>query len=91
MIEHPVPQALHICPGCDDLTAGATYCEACRRLSAFYERTGQTMARCDADEEAGLPPAPTWRELTWLAWVLGLEAWAAAMTLAVRYLWQHWK
>ena len=37
MIEQAIPEALHLCPGCDDLASGDLYCDGCTAVAKFYD------------------------------------------------------
>jgi len=86
-----IPDALHICPGCEDVTEGELYCDACRCAAAFYDTCMAACETAPTDDDGPIAKPPTWVQLTWMGCGLLCGAWAAAMTLAVRYIWQHLK
>ncbi len=97
-----IPDALHLCPGCEDVAAGELYCERCVHLRQYYDnlltRTGYRKPGelgvsgelAEVCEEAGTRVR---RRATVRGILLGLfwETWALLMFLALRYIWMNGK
>lgn len=92
-IEAAIPEALHLCPTCDELASGELYCDACRRAAEFYDTlfvatgyraSGETQAIEDGEPDPG-------GMIRGAMFALALEAWAVAMGIGVHYIWHHWK
>lgn len=48
-----VPDAVHICPGCEELTSGDVYCERCGRAASAPRMRLRGMATAFVLEIAG--------------------------------------
>lgn len=95
-----IPDALHLCPGCEGVACGELYCERCVGLQRYfdnlwtqtgYRKRGETAV--GADEHGEEHVARTRRRATARGILLGVfwESWALAMGFAVHYIWLNWK
>ena len=76
-----IPQALHICPGCEnDVACVELFCRACRENHARDAAAGAEQARS--------VDVARW---TTVAVTLGMSLWGVAMVRAARWIAQHWK
>jgi hypothetical protein len=94
-IETVVPDALHLCPGCESVAAGELYCETCRHVAEFYDKlltkTGyRAVGETQAIEDEG-PAADCCGLIRGVVFGFLMEAWALAMGFGVHYIWTHWK
>ncbi len=95
-VDATIPEALHLCPGCENVASGALYCEDCQHAQAFYDNLltktgyrapGETSPCLDLDDA----PAECSGLMRGMVFALLIEGWAVAMGFAVHFIWHHWK
>ena len=95
MSEQIIPEALHICPGCDEIASGPAYCKTCSSAAAYYDNyLSRTGNRRVGDEGNGWAE-PIHRGYSGITLMLGYAlffcGWSVAMTVGIRYIWLHAK